>query len=96
MKQGCPVNFRDERIDKHHRTPLMAAAAKGQLNVIFILFLVIIFMIIILIITLTIMIIILQVVSHLLSVAGIEINAQDNDGMTALMHAGKIGALEVY
>jgi ankyrin repeat protein len=35
------------------------------------------------------------VVSHLLGQPGLELNAQDSDGMTALMHAARVGALEV-
>lgn len=93
MKQGCPVNYRDERIGstsillrflislgKHSRTPLMAACAKGQLEVI----------------TLSLFPPqATQVVNHLLGVPGVEIDAQDSDGMTALMHAARLGSLEV-
>jgi ankyrin repeat protein len=35
------------------------------------------------------------VVNHLLGVPGVEIDAQDTDGMTALMHAARLGSLEV-
>ena len=37
----------------------------------------------------------IQVVNHLLGVPGVEIDAQDSDGMTALMHAARLGSLEV-
>lgn len=67
MKQGCPVNFRDERTGKHSRTPLMSAASRKQHSV----------------------------VELLLKSTGIDVNAQDSDGMTALMHAAQIGDLEV-
>mmetsp|Transcript_14979 Transcript_14979/g.22534 ORF Transcript_14979/g.22534 Transcript_14979/m.22534 type:complete len:111 (-) Transcript_14979:109-441(-) len=67
MKQGCPVNFRDERAGKHSRTPLMSACSKGQLTV----------------------------AKLLINTPGVDLNAQDSDGMTALMLAARIGALEV-
>ncbi len=33
LKQGCPLNYRDERAGKRMQTPLMAAAAGGQADV---------------------------------------------------------------
>lgn len=36
-----------------------------------------------------------SVVELLLKSTGIDVNAQDSDGMTALMHAAQIGDLEV-
>jgi ankyrin repeat protein len=38
----------------------------------------------------------LEVVELLARTTGINLNAQDSDGLTALMHAAKIGDLEVY
>jgi ankyrin repeat protein len=75
-------------IGKHSRTPLMAACAKGQLEVRSV--------------SLSLSLSLSpsppppsQVVNHLLGVTGVELDAQDSDGMTALMHAARGGSLEV-
>ena len=34
LKQGCPVNYQDERAGKRQQTPLMAASLGGQADVV--------------------------------------------------------------
>lgn len=34
LKQGCPANYRDERMGLHNQTPLMAAATGGKVEII--------------------------------------------------------------
>jgi ankyrin repeat protein len=34
LKQGCPANYRDERLGLHGQTPLMAAALGGRVEVV--------------------------------------------------------------
>jgi uncharacterized protein len=34
LKQGCPVNYRDERAGKRAQTPLIAASAGGSVEVV--------------------------------------------------------------
>ncbi len=34
LKQGCPPNYRDERVGLQYQTPLMAACSGGQADVV--------------------------------------------------------------
>eukprot|EP00595_Chromulina_sp_UTEXLB2642_P001337 CAMPEP_0196768564 /NCGR_PEP_ID=MMETSP1095-20130614/42928_1 /TAXON_ID=96789 ORGANISM="Chromulina nebulosa, Strain UTEXLB2642" /NCGR_SAMPLE_ID=MMETSP1095 /ASSEMBLY_ACC=CAM_ASM_000446 /LENGTH=235 /DNA_ID=CAMNT_0042138373 /DNA_START=1056 /DNA_END=1760 /DNA_ORIENTATION=- len=69
LKQGCPPTYRDERANKLHQTPLMAACQGNQLDIVKLLLR-------------------YQVVVE-------DINSQDDNGLTALMRAVKIGALDI-